>query len=74
MKHDQVMARLGAVIRARREALKLSQEAFADRIEMHRTYYSAIERGEKNIQVTTLLRVCQGLDVSVSVLCEESGI
>lgn len=74
MKHDQVMARLGAVIRARREALKLSQEAFADRIEMHRTYYSAIERGEKNVQLTTLLRVCQGLDVALSVVCHEAEI
>ncbi|MDZ3823532.1 MAG: helix-turn-helix transcriptional regulator [Pseudoxanthomonas sp.] len=74
MKHDQVMARLGAVIRARREALELSQEAFADRIEMHRTYYSAIERGEKNIQLSTLLRVCQGLGVTVEVVCGDCGI
>jgi len=28
---------------------------------MHRTYYSAIERGEKNLTLTTLNRVCDGL-------------
>jgi transcriptional regulator with XRE-family HTH domain len=30
---------------------------------MHRAYYGAIERGQKNVQLTTLERVCDGLDV-----------
>jgi len=30
---------------------------------MHRTYYSAIERGEKNLQLSTLERVCASLAV-----------
>lgn len=36
-------------VRTLRERTGLSQEAFADRIGMHRTYWSAIERGEKNL-------------------------
>ncbi len=56
---------LGNVLRARRLALGLSQEAFADEIKMHRTYYSAIERGEKNLQLNTLQRVCLGLGVQI---------
>ncbi len=68
------MNRLGSAIRARREALNVSQEAFADMIEMHRTYYSAIERGEKNLQLSTLLRVSQGLGVTLSVVCLEAGV
>ncbi|MFB9068303.1 helix-turn-helix domain-containing protein [Pseudofulvimonas gallinarii] len=74
MKPDEVMNRLGSAIRARREALNVSQEAFADMIEMHRTYYSAIERGEKNLQLSTLLRVSQGLGVTLSVVCLEAGV
>ena len=31
---------------------------------MHRTYYSAIERGEKNLQLDTLQRICAGLGVA----------
>lgn len=54
--------------------MNLSQEAFADMIEMHRTYYSAIERGEKNLQISTLLRICIGLKTKVSVICTEAGI
>lgn len=56
-----LVQRLGRALRARREASGMSQEAFADAIGMHRTYYSAIERGEKNMQLDTLARVCQGL-------------
>jgi transcriptional regulator with XRE-family HTH domain len=33
---------------------------------MHRAYYSAIERGEKNITLDTLLRVADGLGISAS--------
>jgi transcriptional regulator with XRE-family HTH domain len=53
--------RLGRAFRKRREALGYSQESFADHIEMHRTYYSAIERGEKNLQLDTLQRLSDGL-------------
>ena len=55
------MQRLGKALRSRREAAGYSQEGFADEIGMHRTYYSAIERGEKNLQLDTLQRVCDGL-------------
>ncbi|MBL8261454.1 MAG: helix-turn-helix transcriptional regulator [Xanthomonadaceae bacterium] len=57
--------RIGKALRVRREATGHSQEAFADQIAMHRTYYSAIERGEKNMQLDTLQRICRGLGVSV---------
>lgn len=63
MTSSPMFKRLGAALRTRREALGFSQEAFADLIRMHRTYYSAIERGEKNLQLDTLVRVCDGLRV-----------
>lgn len=57
-----LIQRLGKALRARREAAGYSQEGFADHIGMHRTYYSAIERGEKNLQLDTLQRICSGLE------------
>ncbi|TKR29829.1 helix-turn-helix transcriptional regulator [Luteimonas gilva] len=60
------MQRLGRSIRSRRKAAGYSQESFADKIGMHRAYYSAIERGEKNLQIDTLQRVCDGLKVRMS--------
>ncbi len=59
--YGHLMQRLGKALRSRREAAGYSQESFADRIGMHRAYYSAIERGEKNLQLDTLQRVCDGL-------------
>ena len=58
-----LMQRLGKRLRSHREAAGYSQESFADKIGMHRTYYSAIERGEKNLQIDTLQRICDGLAV-----------
>ncbi len=40
---------------------------------MHRTYYSAIERGKKNLQVDTLEKVCDGLDATVWEVFKESA-
>jgi transcriptional regulator with XRE-family HTH domain len=59
---------VGGAIRARREASGLSQDRFADRIGMHRAYYAAIERGEKNITLPTLKRVADGLGVRMATI------
>lgn len=63
--------KLGQSLRAQRRAAGLSQDDFADRIHMHRAYYSAIERGEKNITLTTLQRVAAGFGVSMSSLIKD---
>ena len=74
MKGRSLQKRIGAVVRKRREGLGFSQEGFADHIRMHRTYYGAVERGEKNLQLTTLERVCEGLKVRMwEVLREAEG-
>ncbi|MCL1634790.1 helix-turn-helix domain-containing protein [Luteimonas sp. SX5] len=60
-----LMQRIGRALRTRRKHAGRSQESFAAQIGMHRTYYSAIERGEKNLQIDTLQRVCAGLGVQM---------
>lgn len=61
MQNRLLQQRIGDVIRKRRKRMGYSQEAFADRIHMHRAYYGALERGEKNLQLSTLERVAEGL-------------
>ena len=61
MKRTPLAKRIGLVMRERREALEISQEDFAELVDMHRTYYSAIERGLKNIRIDTLERLCAAL-------------
>jgi transcriptional regulator with XRE-family HTH domain len=54
---------LGAVIRAIRIEKGFTQEAFAAHIELDRSYYGAVERGEHNVTIETLVIVAGGLEV-----------
>lgn len=74
MDEGTILGRFGAAVRQRREALKHSQDSFADAIGMHRSYYSAIERGERNLTLQTMARVAEGLGVKVALLMREAGI
>jgi transcriptional regulator with XRE-family HTH domain len=73
MKKTPSLQRIGTAIRKRRESEGLSQEGYADKIRMHRTYYSAIERGEQNITVETLERICKGLGVKMWEVLRDAG-
>ncbi len=55
---------VGRNLRAYREAQGLSQEAFADVLEVHRTYMGGVERGERNLTLKSLERIAGrlGLD------------
>jgi len=55
---------LGLNLRRLRETLQLSQEEFADRCGLHRTYVGAIERGERNVTLKTLRNLADALDTS----------
>ena len=74
MKDRALAEKVGAAMRNRRQSLELSQEAFADKIGMHRTYYSALERGEINLTLKTLRRVCSGLGIQVWELLRDAGV
>jgi transcriptional regulator with XRE-family HTH domain len=69
MKKD-VTIRLGKRIRDLRRAKGLSQEEFADRIDLDRTYVSGVERGMRNPTLKTLQAFAEGLSVTLSHLLE----
>jgi transcriptional regulator with XRE-family HTH domain len=54
---------LGENLRKRRKSLKLTQESFAQRCGLHRTYVGAIERGERNITLSTLASIAAALQI-----------
>jgi len=76
MTADSIQVRLAKAVRRRREALGISQEAFADKIGLHRTYVGSVERGERNVSLINLERIATGLGVALSGLIAdtESGI
>ena len=68
MNQCRLQVRIGMAMRLRRKNLGFSQEAFADHISMHRAYYGALERGEKNVQLKTLERVAAGMKLTAGEL------
>jgi len=58
----KLQQKFGKVVRRRREAAGLSQEALADRAGLHRTYISLLERGLRmpSIQVVRQLAAALG--------------
>ena len=52
----------GRNLRAYRQAKGLSQEAFADQLEVHRTYMGGIERGERNLTLRSVERIASRID------------
>jgi transcriptional regulator with XRE-family HTH domain len=58
----------GSRVREKRERLHLSQEAFADRVGLDRTYVSGIERGRRNPTLATMKRIAEALGVSLEAL------
>ncbi|EIL88766.1 helix-turn-helix domain-containing protein [Rhodanobacter sp. 115] len=69
-----LQTKLGTAVRERRQALEYSQDTFADAIGMHRAYYSAIERGERNVTLATLARVADGLDMPIAALMAQAKL
>ncbi|HEV3046612.1 MAG TPA: helix-turn-helix transcriptional regulator [Solirubrobacteraceae bacterium] len=57
---------IGAAIRALRKAQGCTQEEFALKAGIDRSYYGAIERGEFNVTVDTLVTIAKGLGVRPS--------
>ncbi len=53
----------GRAVRARREALGISQETLAERCDLDRTYISGVERGRRNPTVQAVYRLAGGLDI-----------
>lgn len=56
---------LGARVRELREVLELSQEAFAHKAGLDRTYVSGVERGRRNPTLDVLYRLADALEVEV---------
>ena len=60
--------KIGSRIRELRSARGWSQEEFADRCAIHRGHMGQIERGEKDMTISTLAKVSKGLETTVSAL------
>jgi transcriptional regulator with XRE-family HTH domain len=60
-----IRVRFGRAIRRIREEQGINQEEAAERCKLHRTYYSGIERGTRNVSLVNIEKVAKGLKTSL---------
>ncbi len=63
-----ITVELGKRIRELRNMTGLSQEKFALKIGMDRTYYASVESGKRNISIKNIKKIADGFGVSLSKL------
>lgn len=66
----EIRARLGQNVRRLRQEKGWSQEDYADRAGIHRTYVSDVERGQRNPSVTLVEKLAKPFGVSAGSLLD----
>lgn len=72
--YSDIKQRFGKAVRRRRRELDLSQEELAERADLHRTYVSDIERGDRNPSLENVEKLAKALDLKVSELFTRYGV
>lgn len=65
-----ITEKVGNRIRELRNETGLSQEKFALKIGMDRTYFASVELGKRNISLKNIEKIANGLGVTLSELFE----
>lgn len=65
---NYLQVQVGMRIKDLREKEGVSQERFALRIDMDRSYFASIETGRRNVTLLNLAKIAKGFEVSLSEL------
>jgi transcriptional regulator with XRE-family HTH domain len=60
-----IRIRFGRAIRRIRAEQRINQEEPAERCDLHRTYYSGVERGVRNVSLVNVEKIAKGLKTSL---------
>jgi transcriptional regulator with XRE-family HTH domain len=66
--HYPEQAKFGRRVSNLRRNKGLSQEALAEKADLHRNYVGGIERGERNVGLRNIVRLARALGVTASEL------
>jgi transcriptional regulator with XRE-family HTH domain len=62
--------KFGRRVRERRTELELSQEALADRTDLHWSYIGQVERGQRNLTLHNIIKIAAALEMDAGKLIE----
>jgi transcriptional regulator with XRE-family HTH domain len=65
-----IQVKFGKAIREYRIKKGISQEQLAELCGLHRTYISDVERGERNVSLLNIEKICKALGVKISTVFE----
>ncbi|MGG2085475.1 helix-turn-helix transcriptional regulator [Priestia aryabhattai] len=65
---ENIKRNFGIVVRKLRISQNVTQEELAEKTELHRTYISEVERGERNVSLITINKISSSLNVELSQL------
>ncbi|QHO92607.1 helix-turn-helix domain-containing protein [Streptococcus agalactiae] len=63
-----IQIEFGKRIKILRKEIGLSQEKFALKIGMDRTYYASVESGKRNVSLRNIEKIANGFEISISQL------
>lgn len=66
----EYLKKFGRRVRELRQETGLSQEKFALKIDMDRTYFASVETGKRNVSLLNIKKIADGLSVSMATLFE----
>lgn len=69
---DDIRVRFGNRLRQVRKELSVSQEKLALLADLHRTYVSSVERGQRNVTIETIEKFALALKVPMGMLMPDA--
>lgn len=63
---NAVLRKFGSAVRRHRRMASLTQEEFALQCEIDRSYLGGVERGERNLTLVNVIKICDALKVNPS--------
>lgn len=69
-----IKSQFGRKVKKFRLSKGLSQEAFAHKADLDRTYISSIEKGERNVSLVVIEKIAIALEIEISNLFDEKNL
>ncbi|MBR1425374.1 helix-turn-helix transcriptional regulator [bacterium] len=66
--NTKILENFGYQVRKRRRQAGLSQEELAEKLNVHRTYMSFIERGQRNPSLIMIFKISRALKIKLPIL------
>lgn len=68
--NTKILKNFGATLKKKRKQTELSQEELAEKLGIHRTYMSFLERGMRNPSLLLLFKISRALKIKLPELFE----